>query len=195
MPAAERRGTIVAAATPLVRQYGRAVTTSQIAAAAHVSEGTLFHVFEDKDAIIDAVIEVELSTDAVVAELRALDRSVELRVLVVSIVEVLRRRLGSIFELMTAVGMRRPPFPPGDPRHRAAHAALLTAVSEALGAREGQLRYPVEEAATLVRLLTFAATHPAISDGRPMSSEQIADVLLYGVAGPEARRGAEERSC
>ena len=96
---------------------------------------------------------------------------------------------------MTAVGMRRPPFPPGDPRHRAAHAALLAAVAEALGAREGQLRYPVEEAATLVRLLTFAATHPAISDGQPMSAEQIADVLLYGIADQTLRAGAEERPC
>ncbi len=182
MPAAERRATIVAAATPLIRLHGRSVTSGQIAAAAGVSEGTLFHVFDDKDAIIDAVIEVELSTDAVVAELLALDGRVELRALVIGIVEVLRRRLGSIFELMTAVGLRRPPFPPGDPRHQAAHAALLAAVAEALAPRASELRYPVEESATLVRLLTFAATHPAISDGHAMPAEQIADVLLYGVA-------------
>ena len=195
MPAVERRATIVAAATPLVRQYGRAVTTSQIAAAAQVSEGTLFHVFDDKDAIIDAVIEVELSTDAVVAELLALDGSVELRALVISVVEVLRRRLGSIFELMTAVGMRRPPFPPGDPRHQAAHAALLGAVVDRLAAFEDELRHPVEESATLIRLLTFAATHPAISDGRPMAAEQIADVLLYGVARPTAECDAGGNPC
>ena len=34
---------------------------------------------------------------------------------VVAIVEVLRRRLGSVFELMTAVGMTRPPGPPAPP--------------------------------------------------------------------------------
>ena len=109
MPADERRATIVAAATPLVRRYGRGVTTSQIAAAAEVSEGTLFHVFPDKDAIIDAVVEVELRTDHVLAELEAVDADADLRTRVVTIVEVLRRRLGSVFELMTAVGMTRPP--------------------------------------------------------------------------------------
>jgi AcrR family transcriptional regulator len=180
MPADERRATIVAAATPLVRRYGRAVTTSQIAAAAEVSEGTLFHVFPDKDAIIDAVVEVELRTDHVLAELEAVDAEADLRTRVVAIVEVLRRRLGSVFELMTAVGMTRPP---GAPPHRSTtHAALLTVIAAKLDQPGDRLRYSPEETATLIRLLTFAATHPAISDNQPLAAERIADVLLYGVA-------------
>ena len=118
LPPDERRATIVAAATPLVRRFGRAVTTSQIAAAAAVSEGTLFHVFADKDAIIDAVVETELRTDAVLAELSAVDPDASFRARLVCIVEVLRRRLGSVFELMTAVGHDPPARSAAQPRHR-----------------------------------------------------------------------------
>jgi AcrR family transcriptional regulator len=186
LPPVERRATIVAAATPLVRRYGRGVTTSQIAAAAEVSEGTLFHVFTDKDAIIEAVVEVELRTDQVLAELEAVDPDGDLRARVVAIVEVLRRRLGSVFELMTAVGMTRPPGP--SPHRSTTHAALLSVIAAKLDQPGDRLRYSPEETATLIRLLTFAATHPAISDNQPLAAERIADVLLHGItdltAGP-----------
>jgi AcrR family transcriptional regulator len=190
LPAVERRAEIVAAATPLVRRFGRGVTTSQIAAAAAVSEGTLFHVFADKDAIIDAVIEVELRTDHVLAELEAVDAEADLRTRVVAIVEVLRRRLGSVFELMTAVGMTRPPGPP--PHRSVTHAALLSVIAAKLDQPGDRLRYSGEETATLIRLLTFAATHPAISDNQPLAAERIADVLLHGIADltPGAAGGA-----
>lgn len=189
----ERRAAIVAAATPLIREHGRSVTTGQIAAAAEVSEGTLFHVFADKDAIIDAVIEVELSTDTVVAEIAALDQTLELLDHVVALVDVLRRRHGSVFELMTAVGMRRPPTASGHHDHRAAQATLLRAIADSLDTKRGELRYPPAESAALLRLLTFAATHPAISDGQQISAEQIADVLLYGVARSDSADPARTR--
>ncbi len=140
LPPAERRAAIVAAAVPLVRRHGRAVTTGQIAEAAGVSEGTLFHVFPDKAAIVDAVIEAELCTDGVLAELRAIDARAPLQVTVVEVVEVLRRRLGSVFELMTAVGLHRPPEPAGQHQR---HRELLAVVADKLRpARPGAALHP-----------------------------------------------------
>lgn len=183
----------MAAATPLVRRFGRGVTTSQIAAAAAVSEGTLFHVFADKDAIIDAVVETELRTDAVLDELSAIDPDASFRARLVCIVEVLGRRLGSVFELMTAVGLTRPPGPP--PNHDTVHAALRAVIADKLSQPGDRLRYSPEETATLVRMLTFAATHPVIADNQPLTAERIADVLLHGVVDVGRNNGTDQQSC
>ena len=51
-----RRASIIAATLPLLRMYGREVTTSQIALAAGVAEGTLFRVFPDKETLITAAV-------------------------------------------------------------------------------------------------------------------------------------------
>jgi hypothetical protein len=36
----------------------------------------------------------------------------------------------------------------------------------------------------MVRLLTFSGTHPHISDGNPLSAEEIVDTVLNGVLKP-----------
>jgi AcrR family transcriptional regulator len=184
MPAEQRRAEIVCAAVPLVRRRGRAVTTKQIADAAGVSEGTLFHVFADKEAIIAAVVERELAPSRLLEALRRIDRDADLHQRLVDIVEVLRRRLAGVFELMTALGMHRPPTTEG--HRRPSHHEALDAITELLRPDAGRLRYPPERTAAMIRLFTFAASHPAISDHDPLPSDQIADVLLHGIAtGPD----------
>lgn len=189
MPAEQRRDSIVRAAAPLVRRHGRAVTSRQLAEAAGVSEGTLFHVFPDKDAIIDAVVELELRPDRVLGALAAIDPEADLPARVVAIVEVLRRRLTGVFELMSILGMRRPPAPAdhdGRRRSEPAHQEILVVIADLLRADADLLRYPPDQTAAMIRLVTFAASHGPITDGRPLAAGQIADLLLHGIATPQA---------
>ena len=57
LPPSERRAEIIATTLPLLMEHGSAMTTRQIAEAAGIAEGTIFRVFEDKTALIEAVVE------------------------------------------------------------------------------------------------------------------------------------------
>src|SRR4029078_8863346 len=56
LPLDERRAALIAATEPLLEQFGREVSTRQIAEAANVAEGNIFRAFPTKDALIDAVL-------------------------------------------------------------------------------------------------------------------------------------------
>lgn len=171
----------MAVAAPLVRRLGRTVTTKEIAQAAEVAEGTIFYVFDDKDALIQAVVEREFRIEPVLAELSGIDPGAPLPARLVAIVEVLRRRLRSVFELMTALGMHRPPPPHDGAGPHTPHHDLLTALTTLLSGDAAMLRYPPAKTAELIRLFTFAASHPAITDNSPLEATEIVDVLLGGI--------------
>jgi hypothetical protein len=50
-----------------------------------------------------------------------------------------------------------------------------------VGADADRLRVPAEEFVHTLRLLTFAGTHPHITDGQLLTPEQIVDTVLHGL--------------
>ncbi|MEJ2857805.1 MULTISPECIES: TetR/AcrR family transcriptional regulator [unclassified Saccharothrix] len=66
----DRREAIVAATLPLLFDQGANVTTSQIAKAAGIAEGTVFRAFKDKQELIATCVKSVLAVDA---ELRLLE--------------------------------------------------------------------------------------------------------------------------
>jgi AcrR family transcriptional regulator len=185
MPAEERRAALIEATLPLVAEHGLAVTTRQIADAAGVAEGTIFRVFPDKDALVRAAVEAALDPLPVIAELDAVDPDLPVEQRVHAITEILQRRLTRVFRLMLAIRMHHPPdHRPGEPpRHdpAAANEQVLRAVRRLLEPDEHLFRVPVAEVARTMRLLTFAGTHPLITDHHPMTSQEITIVLLDGL--------------
>lgn len=183
MPALERRAALTSAALPLVCRYGTKVTTRQIAEAAGVAEGTIFRVFRDKDELVQTVIAQAFDATPALAELGRVDSTLPLRTRLTCVTSVLQRRLQLVFDLMVALGMSVPQEEVEARRQavRRAHASILDRITQLLEPDREQFRCPVPEVVKLLRLVTFSGSHPMITDGQPLSPDEITDLLLDGV--------------
>jgi AcrR family transcriptional regulator len=173
----DRRASIVTAARPLVRDHGRDVTTKQIAEAAGVAEGTLFRVFDDKEAILRAVVLDVIDHKSVLAEIEALDHDAPLYDLVSDLVEAMKDRVQEIFQIAMAV--RWMPEWAIEPRVRL--DPVQQRIVDLLEHRRDELSVEPAKAAEVLRLLIFSSTHPMINEGRPLAATDIVEVLLDGV--------------
>ena len=177
LPPSERRAEIIAATLPLVLEHGAAVTSRQIAEAAGVAEGTIFRVFDDKNALLDAVVEAVVDPGPTEAALGAIDPDLPLEKRLVEAVDILRRRIAQVFQVMSAV------CPPASsdsrpPKHRGPELNVLAALFEP---DRSALRRSPDAAAQVLRGLTLAGTHPLLILDDPLSSEEIVSLVLDGI--------------
>lgn len=173
----DRRASVVAAAGPLVRQYGRDVTTKQIAEAAGVAEGTLFRVFDDKEAILRAVVIEAIRPEPTLQALDRIDGALPLEKFLAEVVSTVQKRIRDIFEISMAAR-----FIPEHARQR--HPDLdpvQQRLVDMLAGYRHELSLPPQQAAEVLRLLVFAASHPMINQGRPLQAEDIITVMLDGI--------------
>ncbi len=177
-----RRASIIAAALPLIRLHGRAVTTAQIAMAAGIAEGTLFRVFPDKDTLISAAIQTAFDPAPTDRELAAIDPELGLRQRLIAAVEILRRRVEAIWQLIAILGMTAPPVQTALATRQAPnHDAAIRLLIPLFEPHRDRLRCTPEQAARLLRMMTFAGAHPKINEGQPLTDAEIVAVLLDGI--------------
>jgi hypothetical protein len=97
-----------------------------------------------------------------------------------------------VFGLLDALGWVRPPEPEAPRPPQAINDAFRAAVVDIVGPDARLLRVPATELAHVLRLLVFSGTHPMISDGRPLTPEEIVAILLDGLMTPTTN---EDRAC
>ncbi|GAA1917158.1 TetR/AcrR family transcriptional regulator [Nocardioides hwasunensis] len=178
----DRRAALVTATVPLLVEHGRTVTTKQIADAAGVAEGTIFRVFDSKDDLVTTALEQALDLEPFIAQLQQVDPDQPLAALLLEVVELFQHRFERVFTLMSRMGLVGPPKAR---RHMEAERERVALILEALAEpHRAELRVPPGHLMHMVRLLTFSGTHPHISDGHPLTAEEIVDTVLHGVLVP-----------
>jgi AcrR family transcriptional regulator len=179
----ERRAAILAVAVPMLVERGGGVTTSEIAAAAGIAEGTLFRAFRDKQGLFMACLRATLESGAEVAEIERIDRSLPLAERLTDAVRSVadyQNRLWSVMVALRGTGVnprpdeRRPDGPPmAMIRISAAVAALFDA---------DQLRVAPDLAARLLLGSVFSNRLQAEGLG-PSGADlpELVDLFLHGI--------------
>jgi AcrR family transcriptional regulator len=185
----ERRDELIDATLSLLREHGRAVTTRQIAEAAGVAEGTIFRVVESKEELVELAITRAFEPGALVERIEEIDLDQPLTDRLVALVAILQQRFRATFELMKKVGMVRPADHVHDSPEAVAVRAQVHARMEAIvGPDVERLTVPAKDLLHTLRLLTFAGSHPHITDGQLLTPEQIVETVLYGLLLPYEKR-------
>ena len=177
----DRRTSLVDVALRLLREHGRDVTTRQIAEAAGIAEGTIFRVFTTKDELVEAAISRAFEPGALVERIREIEVDLPLEDRLVRLVGVLQQRYRATFYLMRRVGMLRPPDHDGE-QAQAARAEVHGLMVALVGSDADLLTVDADDFCHRLRLLTFAGSHPQISDGHLLTPEQVVGTVLHGLS-------------
>lgn len=172
MPPAERRAAIVEAALPLLLERGAAVSTREIAEAAGVAEGTIFGVFPDKNAVMQAALNAAIDPEPTELALAAIDRSQPYEDQLVDAVTIIAERHSRIWRLLSTVQDTSPSRAP---------ITDFPSLAEIVAAERANLRTDPATAARQLRALTLAVTNPVFFPGDQMSPREIVTLFLDGV--------------
>ncbi len=167
---------IVDAVIPLLIEHGRVVTSKQIAEAAGIAEGTIFRAFGDKDTLVAAAIAKYFDPEPLRDALRAIDPALPLDNKIRAMVFLMRERFSAMYQMIMAIGGGRPPAPhPPD--------EFASIIATALAPDSARLNWPPERVAHIVRLISFAASLPPLNEGVEFSVDDLASIVLTGIAG------------
>ncbi|MFJ9847585.1 TetR/AcrR family transcriptional regulator [Kitasatospora sp. NPDC101155] len=183
----QRRKMIVAAALPLVVEYGASVTTAKIARAAGIGEGTIFRVFPDKDALLAACVAEAMRPDDAVAHLESIALDQPLTARLAEAAEVMRghmSRIGTVVRGLAATGrverqaIGQATEGGGLPDREAGLAAPRAALAALFEPDRDALRFAPERLADAFQLLLMFAGRESASD--PLTTEELVDLFLNG---------------
>jgi AcrR family transcriptional regulator len=178
----ERRAALVEVAIELFRSEGPDLTMADIAAAAGVSEATVFYVFEDRAALLRACIEHLVDADAL-RRAAELDTSHTVEQRITAVTAAVRQNMVEVVPLMLAA--MRSPSRSGGPPAMSAFAPIEALVIDAFGGssldRPAPWSEPVDVlAADLLGRLFGQVFRSVVGDAPLPPIERTVTTFLYG---------------
>ncbi|MBL7259377.1 TetR/AcrR family transcriptional regulator [Paractinoplanes lichenicola] len=181
----QRRETIVQAALPLVAELGAAVTTAKIARAAGIGEATIFRVFDDKNAVLTAVVAAAMDPTRVLQELGSISLDQPLAARLTEALDALDahlHRMGAVIGALRSTGATRPA--PTSPEARelnagrdAAQQATHQAVLELFEPDAAALRKPADSVTRMFLGLFYGRGRLAAPEA---PNDELVDLFLHG---------------
>ncbi|MFT3851712.1 MAG: TetR/AcrR family transcriptional regulator [Ilumatobacteraceae bacterium] len=171
-----RRAGIIEATIPLLAEHGPAATSAQIARAAGISQGTIFHVFADKQDLIDTAVRQVMDVEPLCAELIALAGERSLSGRLASCADIVNRHLARAMPLLTKCGVPEREDPKGHMLRK-----VRSAIADLLAPDAGSLTRPVDELAGTFFFLCVAAVQQTVLGGTAMpDGHDVATLFLDG---------------
>lgn len=199
MSTEQRRAMIVAAALPLVAEYGATVTTAQIARAAGIGEATIFRAFKDKEEVLAACTAEAMNPSHVLRELASISLDQPLAGRLTEAAEAMRAhltRMGAVAGALHASGHRRERTPAAGPTAAQPTGARRTAARPTDGrtsdnAHDGPDR-PADSRETSMRATRDALAELVEPDRQALRlpPERVASIFL-GMLFTQLHFGAE----
>ncbi len=180
---------IVQSVLPLMVEHGAGVTTSQIARAAGIGEGTVFRVFKDKDELFATCFAEALKPDQVLDAIAVIDLEQPLDDRLVEAADALSahlQRMGALMAAMHGSG-KRPAHREhgGRDRRRESMSAMCDAMAELFEPEQKRLRLPATQLAALFLSLLFNGRMRFSETGDEPTTMELVDVFLHGALGAE----------
>jgi AcrR family transcriptional regulator len=178
----ERRQSIVDAVTRFILDNGSIPTTSEIAGAAGVAEGTIYSVFPDKHSIFHAVIEQSVDPTPTIAALSEVHEGAPLKRQLAEAIRIMQERLDRTISLIMVIrtAFPQPDASPAKQRRAftAADAGITTAIIEIFDRSGHPLSMPSERLAMTLRTLVFASAHPMFGPQQRLTVDEIVTIVL-----------------
>lgn len=186
----DRQQAILDAVIPLIVEQGSKVTTSEMARAAGVAEGTIYSVFPDKHSLIIAAVRAAIDPASVQIAVGRIDRTQSLQRNLQDAAKILADRIERVMALFDAL-RSVPDHSHHDRKHalrfiKQAEAAVTETLTELLEVHRDELSIEPVRAASALRGLIFAVRHPILDEEQRLTIEEAVTILISGITNRES---------
>ena len=176
LTADDRRAAIIEATMPLIAERGPAVTSAEIAEAAQIAQGTIFHVFGDKQALVDAVVRQAMDITELTKSVEALSSEPDLLTRLAACADLISAHLVRVMPVMMKCGK-----PKEEPDSIHPGVLLRRIIARLIEPDAASLAHPPTQMAAMVFGLCLASAQETVFGESEMpSGRDLAELFLDG---------------